>query len=388
MLVPLLTPPDWPATFTRRQPADKEQLIKERRAEPFSPCEDQMKAPFMKPYWKPALALALLLGAVSTASAADDKKADPKGPDLPPAVFKAVPEGIEDLKAIQKQVRAVAQKVSAATVGLRMGAAAGSGVIVSEDGYILTAGHVSGEPDRDCEIFLADGRRLKGRTLGSNKGIDSGMVKITEKGKWPFVEMGDSAKAKVGQWCLAIGHPGGYRPGRAPVVRLGRVSTASAFLIRTDNTLVGGDSGGPLFDLEGKVIGIHSRIGLSIADNVHVPVETFRETFDRLAKGETWGGFLGFGSGGRAARPAWLGVQVDREAARCKLAEVTEGSPAEKAGFKTDDVITKFDGKKVDQFEDLSKLVGGKKPGDSVEVEVERGEKTMKLKVVLAKRPE
>jgi serine protease Do len=339
------------------------------------------------------LAVLLALLSVSPLWARDSKPSDKTAPaDKPaakalvvPAVFdKAAPENVDDLRAIEQHVKKVLEKVTPATVGLRIGAAAGSGVIIDAEGHVLTAGHVSGEPGRPVEILLADGRRLKGKTLGNNKGIDSGLVEITDKGKYPFVEMGDSAVVKPGQWALAVGHPGGYRPGRSAVVRLGRVLIASSSLIRTDNTLVGGDSGGPLFDMQGKVIGIHSRIGFSISDNMHVPVNTYRETWDRLAKGESWGGWSF--SFGRSPAP-WLGVQIDKDSKDCKVAGVTEDSPAEKAGFQIDDVILKFDGKAVPGFDDLEKAVKGKKPGDEVKVEVRRGDQTITLKVKLEKRP-
>src|SRR5262249_12626858 len=147
-----------------------------------------------------------------------------------------------------------------------------------------------GTAGRPVTIIMPDGKRLKGETLGANRGIDSGMVKITDKGEWPYLEMGKSESLKRGQWCIAVGHPGGFRPGRPPVVRVGRVQDATKSLIRPDCTLVGGDSGGPLFDLDGRVIGIHSRISGSIAANIHVPVDTYRETFERLVKAEVWGG--------------------------------------------------------------------------------------------------
>src|ERR1700758_5501580 len=102
--------------------------------------------------------------------------------------------------------------------------------------------------------------------------------------------MGKSTSLTKGQWVVSIGHPGGFRPNRTPVVRLGRVLEANANLIQTDCTLVGGDSGGPLFDMDGKVIGIHSRIGPAITANLHVPVNTYRDTWDDLANGETLGG--------------------------------------------------------------------------------------------------
>src|SRR5262249_54284471 len=155
-------------------------------------------------------------------------------------------EGLEDLKALQAATKAVLKKTMPATVGLVIGQNAGSGVIVNEEGYILTAGHVSGEPGKDAIILLPDGTRLKGKTLGRNDGIDSGMIKITSKppkgGKWPHAEMGDSSKVKENQWVVAIGHPGGWRKGRTPVVRLGRVLRTDKSSIQTDCPLVGGDS--------------------------------------------------------------------------------------------------------------------------------------------------
>jgi len=312
-------------------------------------------------------------------------------PALPPALARPTPASIEDLKAIEKQTKQVLEKVVPATVGLQIGAAAGSGVIINEEGIILTAGHVSGAADRPVVILMSDGRRLKGKTLGGNNRIDSGMVKITDKGKWSWAEMGDSSKIKPGQWCIAVGHPGGYKSGRSPVVRVGRVLTVSPNLLRTDCTLVGGDSGGPLFDMNGKVIGIHSRIGASIADNVHVPVDTYKETWDRLAKGEVWGGGLSGLFGGGRPRPAskaWLGIAVEPDAKDCRISEVTKDSPAEKAGLKVDDVITKFDGKKVTVFEDLAAVIKDKKVGDKVDVDVKRGMEVMTLKVTLTKRTE
>lgn len=227
-----------------------------------------------------------------------------KGPPPPlqlPLVLKihAAPENVDDLIGIEKHVQRVIERVTPAVVGIRVGPGSGSGVIINEEGIVLTAGHVSGKPGQDAVIILPNGKQLKGKTLGQNKGIDSGMIKIVggdndKKEKYPFLDMGKSADLKTGQWVIAIGHPGGFRPNRTPVVRVGRILTTNQFLIQTDCSLVGGDSGGPLFDMNGKVIGIHSRIGgKEITENVHVPVDTFKQTWDRLAKGESWGGQLG-----------------------------------------------------------------------------------------------
>src|SRR5262249_38672096 len=90
---------------------------------------------------------------------------------LPPALEKSAPESVEDLRAIQKQVRAVLAKVMPATVGVRIGQAQGSGVIVSKDGIVLTAGHVSGQPGRQVTLIFPDGKTVKGKTLGANAGV-------------------------------------------------------------------------------------------------------------------------------------------------------------------------------------------------------------------------
>jgi serine protease Do len=188
--------------------------------------------------------------------------------------------------------------------------------------------------------------------------------------------MGKSTDLKPGQWCLATGHPGGYKPGRTPVVRLGRVLDVTDKFIQTDCTLVGGDSGGPLFDLHGRVIGIHSRIGMPLSANLHVPVDTYRNTWDRLVKAEVWGSRLSRG----------LGMELDADSKECRIAKITAGAAADKAGFKVDDVIIRFDGQKIGNSEDLVIQAGRKRPGDEVAVEVLRGDQTVHLKLVIGRR--
>jgi serine protease Do len=309
---------------------------------------------------------------------------EPKSSTEPQPPLKAIPENVEDLKALQKKVRAVLEKVIPATVGVRSGMASGSAVIVKADGHVLTAGHVSGRPDREVTLILQDGKKLKAKTLGANQGIDSGMIKITDEGSYPYVEMGDSAKLEKGQWVITVGHPGGFKEGRTPVVRLGRVLSVSPEAIRTDCTLVGGDSGGPLFDLDGKLIGIHSRIGDLLTANIHVPVNTYKETWDRLAKGETWGGRFA----GRGPRPpeVFMGFAYEGSDNGLVVKEIVPQSPAEKAGLKADDVVTMVDGQKVTSSDELNRILRRKKVGDEISVDAERDGKTVKLKVTLAKR--
>jgi serine protease Do len=317
------------------------------------------------------IALAIVAGEVL---AAEPLEAPPPVEQV--AVFtKAGPENVDDLLEIERHVQKLAAKLTPCTVGVQIDGVQGSGVIISRAGYVLTAGHVSGTPDREVTIIFHDGKKAKGQTLGRNVGIDSGLIKITDSGKWPHAEMGSSKELKVGEWCLATGHPGGYQTGREPVVRLGRVLEVRNSAVRTDCTLVGGDSGGPLFDMQGRVIGIHSRISARLSDNFHVPVQTYVETWDRLAAKEEWGGRTNSGI---------IGVRGDDVKEGCRISEIFPGLPAEKHGMKVGDVITKVNGDKVGSLADLIRLLGKHKPGDEVTLEYLRDGQTAKQSMKLA----
>jgi len=327
--------------------------------------------------------LAALLGVMlfaGSSQAAAPPRIEPKVLLTLPIVLDkdAAPGSVEDLKAIQDHVKKVLKKTMPATVGIRIGPSAGSGVIISADGYVLTAGHVSGDPNRDCTVILPDGKELKAKSLGCNTLIDSGLIKIVEKGNWNYVEMGDSSKLRRGQWCMSIGHPGGFKTGRSPVVRLGRVLLSSKVVIQADCTLVGGDSGGPLFDMDGKVIGIHSRIGGPITANMSVPVNTFRDTWDRLVKGDKWASL-------RNPKAGYVGVGFSTENDNLAITEVFGKSPAEGAGIKVGDVIVGIDGKKLGKRSELAAYLEGKKIGDEINLEVHRDKAPMTFKFKLGK---
>jgi serine protease Do len=292
---------------------------------------------------------------------------------LPAAFDKPAPDDLADLKAMELQVQKVVEKVLPCTVNVRDGGGQGSGVIVSEDGYVLTAGHVSREAGRTVELTLNDGRKVKAKTFGANHNIDSGLLKISEPGKWAFAPMGKSADLKSGQWVVTTGHPGGYNATRGTVVRLGRVLKSSPEFVRTDCTIVGGDSGGPLFDINGKVVGIHSRIGAQLSANIHIPVDTYRDTWDRLTRGDVWGnGYVGF--------------SADRKASGCKVSDVAKDSPAEKAGLEVGDVVVGLDGKKIESISDFGKQLREMAVGSKVAVDVEREDGVTKLTVTVGKR--
>lgn len=296
---------------------------------------------------------------------------------------KRYPQSVDDLKLIQKQTQRVIQRAMPAVVAVQVGGAFGSAVIVSEDGLVLTAGHVVGRPGQAVRFIFPDGTTARGKTLGMYREIDSGMMQITDPGPWPYVEMASAGEIETGQWVVAIGQPGGFDGDRSPPVRLGRVLFANDEVINTDCTLVGGDSGGPLFNMRGQVVGIHSRIGRRITDNFHVPISTYRATWERLVAGELWGAPLG--SEQVAESRPLLGVAADPRATRCELTEVFPGMPAARAGVQVGDIVQKYNGKPVETFDDLVRYVYSSEPRDGVKLEIKRGDEVVEVEVYLSR---
>lgn len=311
---------------------------------------------------------------IAACAAGGPFSADSAEPKTVPA-----PATVEELAAIEKKVTKLVDTLSAATVAVRIGRAQGSGVIVSKDGDVLTAAHVAGKPNEPATFVLSDGRVVRGITLGLDRATDAGMMRITEKGDWPVAPMADGVAPRLGDWCIALGHPGGYQPKRGAVARLGRVVAAQKALIQTDCTLVGGDSGGPLFDLEGRVIGIHSRIGASTNWNFHVPMEIFRKDWDRFAKSEEI-------DKGPSRGATTLGVSGDDVENGVRITRVPDGFPARKAGLMAGDVITKFAGDVVKDFTALADLVRKQKPGDEVTIEFLRDGTVRQARATLVAR--
>jgi len=205
--------------------------------------------------------------------------------ELPSALTKTVPASVADLRAIERHIKALAARVSPAVVAVEIGSGSGSGVVISADGLVLTAGHVCGRPGRAARFTFPTGKTARGKTLGVDFDSDTGLMRITDRGPWPHVAMGDLQQARMGDWVLALGHPGGFDQRRSLVVRSGRIIELAHDALQTDCTIGPGDSGGPLFDMHGRVIGIHSAISSSLSDNFHVAVTEFYYTWEVLAKG-------------------------------------------------------------------------------------------------------
>ena len=290
-----------------------------------------------------------------------------------------------DLKLLQDRFQSVAAQGLQTTVGVRLGSGNGSGVIISKDGYVLTAAHVIGAPGRNVAIILKDGKMLKGKTLGLFVGADAGLIKVETDEDLPFSEMGNAKKLTTGAWCLALGHSGGVQRERTAPLRVGRLLFNRPTTLVTDCALVGGDSGGPLFDLDGKVIGIHSRIGSSLKSNLHVPVNVYQETWKKLAKGDVWGAPKRRPSS-RGARP-FLGVGSDPNGdGAAVLGRIFDGSAAAKAGMQIGDRVLQFGKVKVTSYRSLTEAIGKHKPGDRIKVRLERDGKQIEVDLRLGGR--
>ena len=288
------------------------------------------------------------------------------------------------LKVEQQVEEVVAQNmnacVSISTFSNTEGASAGSGVIVTESGLILTAGHVMvGQGQYD--VLFPDGRTARAMPLGKNLDIDAGMLQITDPGPWPHVEIGKSKSLQKGDWVVSLGHSGGFELGRKPPVRTGRVLDFNKTQIVTDAVLIGGDSGGPLFGLDGKLVGIHSSIGDSIAENRHVLMELFSKNYQRMKRGEQWGQLPTLGEQNDGTKPPKMGVVIDKQTGRIK--SVKRNSPAWDAGIEVGDVAIEFNGVALNSGNELIGLVKQKISGDVVTLKMTRGDRVLVFEVRL-----
>ncbi len=195
---------------------------------------------------------------------------------------------------LDKTVRKLAPDLVDATIAIMLNGGSGSGVIVSPEGLVITAAHVTSEPGKQMKVLLNDGRELPATSLGVDHGTDGALLKINAPGPFPYRPYVRTKTYEIGDWAIAVGHPGGPVIGRPAPVRLGRLTeagTKSGFsdAITTTAMVISGDSGGPLFNLQGEVIGINSNISGSWRVNKHVPLPCIIEKWDALLNNESFG---------------------------------------------------------------------------------------------------
>ena len=268
---------------------------------------------------------------------------------------------------------------------------AGTGFIIDGSGLILTNHHVIDGADR-VMVRLADGKTLRAEPVGSDPDTDIALIKIETPRPLPFAPLGNSDSLRVGEWVLAIGNPLAYEH----TVTVGVVSFIGRKLfdssldryIQTDAAINFGNSGGPLINAHGEVIGINSAIS-SRASNIGfaVPINQARDVLTQLR--ET----------GRVSR-GYIGVMlrdVDQDLQRALklrssegalVQDVTPGSPGARAGLRTYDVIVAIDGKPVESNDALIQLIAARRPGSSASVQVVRDGRPLSFTVKLAERPQ
>ncbi|MCR9198262.1 MAG: trypsin-like peptidase domain-containing protein [Planctomycetaceae bacterium] len=289
-----------------------------------------------------------------------------------------------DIESLQDSILETVRNVRPAVVNITGRGTGFSGVIVSPEGHVLSAAHAV-TPGATYRISLPDGRRFRGVGKGSNPRTDSALIMITEPGDdLPFVPMGDSSSLVTNQPCLGLSFPGGQRAGREPIVRFGRVvrSSRNRGMLQSSALMEPGDSGGPLFDLNGYVIGIHSRIGRDMERNYEVPVDTFRNFWNELNREQT------FTQSGPPTPK--LGVQIARgrrgnteESAGLKIVAVVDDSRAAKGGIKVDDAIVNVYDRDMSNIEDLrAALIAARDEGvETITAKVQRGEETLDIEM-------
>lgn len=288
------------------------------------------------------------------------------------------------LKEIQQKVAQAADKTMPACVAISDGVGFGSGVVVNAEGLVLTAGHVMSSNDKaKYEVLFPSGRTVSAKPLGKNLNDDAGMLQLIGPGPWPHVKMRQADDIKAGDWVITLGHSGGFELGRKPPVRVGRVIRRKPNAYVSDAILIGGDSGGPLFNLDGELIAIHTSIGDITADNRHVPLAVFRRDWNRLKRGDSWGTLPELNEPGDKSQPGKMGVNVDREAPNAKIRKVTKGSAADEAGLVPGDVVVQFDNVIINDGLHLIEVVKRFHSGDVVPIRVRRNQTIMKLEIQL-----
>ena len=210
----------------------------------------------------------------------------------PVLAVESAPSASADLEG---RLTALHEKVSPSVVALlpvgsgNRNSVGGSGTVVTPDGMVMTAGHCFDRPGIKLMVRFDNGVTANAVTLGHETTTDYGLIQITDEGEWPSVEIGDPSELVADEVCVMYGHPDGYKKDRPSVPRLGTYSGhADNGMLRTSCIMMPGDSGGPLFNLKGQVVGINSEIEIPVDQNFHVSVAPVSENWERLANSEVW----------------------------------------------------------------------------------------------------
>lgn len=266
----------------------------------------------------------------------------------------------------------------------------GSGFIIDKDGTILTNNHVVSQAD-EIEVQTSDGKKYKAKVVGADEKTDIAVIRVKVDHDLPFVALGTSKTMRPGDWVMAIGNPFGleHTVTVGVISAMGRAIGGGPFakFIQTDASINPGNSGGPLFNLKGEVIGINTMMyaggqGIGFA----IPIDLAKGMLpDLVEKGVVSRGWLGVSMQEITPELAKsFGLKEDEKGAL--IAEVFSGSPAAKAGLMRGDVVTEFNGQKIEEIYDLSLAVGEAKPNSDAKVTVLRNGEKKELLIKIGKQ--
>ncbi|MEM6266259.1 MAG: Do family serine endopeptidase [Pseudomonadota bacterium] len=278
----------------------------------------------------------------------------------------------------------------------------GSGFIVSADGFVVTNNHVINPPNsnatlEEITVTMPDGTEYEAELVGADPASDLAVLKIMSDTTFPFVRFGDSSQTRVGEWVVAIGNPfglgGTVTSGIVSAVYRTPPGSYGAYdrYIQTDASINRGNSGGPLFDMQGNVIGINNAIfspsGGSVGIGFAIPAEIAAPIVEQLKEGqEIERGYLGVILDGTVSDDLASALGLPRNRGEM-IQTVEDGSAADLAGLRPGDIVTKVGGKTVTSEQTVSFLVANLEPGAKVPIEVVRDGETINFTATLGKRP-
>lgn len=269
----------------------------------------------------------------------------------------------------------------------------GSGFFISQDGFIVTNNHVVADAT-EIKVKMSDGRELPARLIGRDPGTDLAVIKV-EGNDFKYVSFEETAEPRVGDWVIAIGNPFGL----GGTATAGIVSAKARDIdpsgyndyIQIDAAINSGNSGGPTFDIHGRVIGVNSAIysptGGSVGIGFAIPADTAKTITERLMRGQAIErGYVGLGL--RSLTPdGWEALGQPKDFKGAYVESVTEGGPAARAGVKIDDILVGVNGEAIDSSAEATRRVGAAKPGDTIRLEVIRDGRRQTLNVRSGTRP-
>ncbi|MCB9700174.1 MAG: trypsin-like peptidase domain-containing protein [Alphaproteobacteria bacterium] len=329
-----------------------------------------LAGPVAVPTYEPSRSLAPLVKAVAPAVVTLEVESRVELPALPPELLRSLPFDPHQIPQVRN--------------------GEGSGFFVSEDGELVTNWHVV-EGATAVTVVFDDGREVPAKVVGGDRALDLALLRIESETPVPWLQLGGDEQLEVGDWVLAMGDGLGLGTTATLGILSGKGRAVGSILsgefLQTDAAINEGNSGGPLFALDGRVVGMSTAI-VEGANTVAfaIPASRIAAVLDDLRRGHVARGYLGVSPQTLSEDlREGLGVRAQKGAV---VTGVVDGTPAEKAGLQAGDVIVAVDGDPIDDQNDLVRTIAAHPPGERVRLDIERGTRARHLDVVLAERPD